>query len=207
MSVASNPIPDPKTILVVDDDLSVLTVIKCMLENGDYNLLLAHSAESALRMVERDDLTIDLMLIDVVMPDMGGFDLAQVTEMPEVHTKHGHVVVSDEIDGAEHRAVATEAHGQVETLGERLDGTGELRQTGDVGVDVRETHLVALRCEPRRCFARQARRVLVDVMQEKTDRGHDYAFDTAVNGAFFPNSISFHPLEPFAARFWMTYKF
>jgi len=77
MSVASNPIPDPKTILVVDDDLSVLTVIKCMLENGDYNLLLAHSAESALRMVERDDLTIDLMLIDVVMPDTSGVDLAE----------------------------------------------------------------------------------------------------------------------------------
>jgi len=77
MSVASNPIPDPKTILVVDDDLSVLTVIKCMLENGDYSLLLAHSAESAVRMVERDDLTIDLMLIDVVMPDTSGVDLAE----------------------------------------------------------------------------------------------------------------------------------
>ena len=31
----------PKTILVVDDDLSVLTVVKCMLEGSDYNVLLA----------------------------------------------------------------------------------------------------------------------------------------------------------------------
>src|SRR5260370_32161876 len=77
MLMASNPIPEPKTILVVDDDLSVLSVIKCMLECGDYSVLIAHSAESALRMAEREDLTIDLMLIDVLMPDVTGPDLAE----------------------------------------------------------------------------------------------------------------------------------
>ena len=60
----ANSEPDPKTILVVDDDLSVLSVIKCMLECGDYNVLMAHNAESALRMADREDLSIDLMLID-----------------------------------------------------------------------------------------------------------------------------------------------
>jgi two-component system cell cycle sensor histidine kinase/response regulator CckA len=65
----------PKTIVVVDDDLSVLTVVKCMLEGSDYNVLLANSAEVALRMAGRSDLTIDLMLIDVVMPDLSGPDL------------------------------------------------------------------------------------------------------------------------------------
>jgi two-component system cell cycle sensor histidine kinase/response regulator CckA len=68
---------DPKTILVVDDDLSVLTVIKCMLESSDYNVLLANNAEVAVRMAERDDLSIDLLLTDVVMPDVNGPDLAQ----------------------------------------------------------------------------------------------------------------------------------
>jgi len=52
-------------------------VIKCMLECGDYNVLMAHSAETALRMTERSDLTIDLMLIDVIMPDISGPDLAE----------------------------------------------------------------------------------------------------------------------------------
>ena len=77
LTTASNQVSDPKTILVVDDDLSVLSVIKCMLENGDYNLLMANSAKRALRMADRDDLTIDLMLIDVVMPDVSGPDLAE----------------------------------------------------------------------------------------------------------------------------------
>ena len=77
MITTFNVLPEPKTILVVDDDLSVLSVIKCMLECGEYNVLMAHSAETALRMVERDDLTIDLILLDVVMPDISGPDLAE----------------------------------------------------------------------------------------------------------------------------------
>jgi len=68
---------NPKTILVVDDDISVLTVVKCMLESSEYNVLLANDARVALRMAERDDLSIDLLLTDVVMPDVDGPDLAK----------------------------------------------------------------------------------------------------------------------------------
>src|SRR5690242_641974 len=69
---------EPKTVLVVDDDISVLGVIKVMLEGGgNYNVLLASSSESALRFVERDDLAIDLMLTDVMMPDTSGPELAE----------------------------------------------------------------------------------------------------------------------------------
>jgi DNA-binding NtrC family response regulator len=80
-------LPESKTILVVDDDLSVLSVIKCMLECGDYNVLIAHSAESAMRMAERDDLSIDLMLMDVVMPDITGPDLAERITALRPHLK------------------------------------------------------------------------------------------------------------------------
>lgn len=87
MYMNNNPEPVSKTILVVDDDLSVLSVIKCMLECGDYNVLIAHSAESALRMVERDDLAIDLMLIDVLMPEITGPDLAERIQAVRPHQK------------------------------------------------------------------------------------------------------------------------
>jgi two-component system cell cycle sensor histidine kinase/response regulator CckA len=78
---------DSKTILVVDDDLSVLGVIKVMLEGGNFNVLLAHSAESALRFVERTDLTIDLMLTDVVMPEISGPELADQALLIRPHLK------------------------------------------------------------------------------------------------------------------------
>jgi len=77
MLTSYDALPEARTILVVDDDLSVLSVIKCMLESGDYNVLIAPSAESAMRMAERQDLSIDLMLMDVMMPDVTGPELAE----------------------------------------------------------------------------------------------------------------------------------
>lgn len=75
--MALNQQPAPKTILVVDDEISVLTVVKCMLDRDDYNILLANSAEAALHIIERKDLLIDLMITDVVMPDINGRELAE----------------------------------------------------------------------------------------------------------------------------------
>ena len=66
----------PETILVVDDELSVLSAILCILER-DYTVMVASCAEVALRMVEHHDVAIDLMITDVVMPDMSGRELAE----------------------------------------------------------------------------------------------------------------------------------
>src|SRR6266852_9009780 len=69
--------PKPKAILVVDDDASVLTVVKCMLECADYTVLLANSAIVALRIAKDIETAIDLLITDVIMPDMQGPDLAE----------------------------------------------------------------------------------------------------------------------------------
>jgi DNA-binding NtrC family response regulator len=47
-----------------------------MLESDHYNVLIAHNAEGALRIAERDDLSFDLMLMDVRMPDISATELA-----------------------------------------------------------------------------------------------------------------------------------
>ena len=85
--MGSDQQPAPNTILVVDDELSVLTVVKCMLECEEYTVLLANSAETALRMIERKDLVIDLMITDVVMPDMNGRELAERALTVRPHLK------------------------------------------------------------------------------------------------------------------------
>jgi len=74
--------PKRKAILVVDDNFSVLTVIKSMLETDDYDVLTARSAEVAISIAERIGV-IDLVLMDVVMPDVNGPEL--VEKIPATH--------------------------------------------------------------------------------------------------------------------------
>ena len=77
MSTGSTQMSESKTVLVVDDEVAVLTVVSCMLQGGGYNVLLATNADAALRLATRESLAIDLALVDVAMPDMSGPDLAE----------------------------------------------------------------------------------------------------------------------------------
>lgn len=77
MQNASTSISGSINVLVVDDDVAVLTVIACMLRGGGYNVLLASDAASAVGLAERKSVAIDLALLDVVMPDVSGPDLAE----------------------------------------------------------------------------------------------------------------------------------
>jgi two-component system cell cycle sensor histidine kinase/response regulator CckA len=68
--------PVRKDILVVDDDLSVLTVIKAMLESSDYDVARARTADVAVSIAERKN-KLDLLLTDVVTLDVNGLNLAE----------------------------------------------------------------------------------------------------------------------------------
>jgi len=63
------------TILVADDEPSVLTICRSMLENLGYNMIEADNPLKALDLAARKE-RIDLLLTDVVMPDMSGKELA-----------------------------------------------------------------------------------------------------------------------------------
>ena len=63
------------TILLVEDEASILNLITKMLEHLGYSILSADSAEKALELAKKN--AINLLITDVVMPKVNGFDLAK----------------------------------------------------------------------------------------------------------------------------------
>lgn len=72
-------------ILVVDDEPAMLELVARMLSSRGYRVLVADSAKKALAMLENEK--IDLLLSDIVMPDMDGYQLAAVVNQMYPKTK------------------------------------------------------------------------------------------------------------------------
>ena len=68
----------PQTILVVEDDASILRLVQLILEDDGFEVLGACSANKALDVEEHFPRTIHLLLSDIMMPDMSGPELADV---------------------------------------------------------------------------------------------------------------------------------
>jgi len=69
--------PTSETILVVDDEPGVLELVKIILTRHGYRILEAESGPKALEICERRDVTVDLLLTDVMMPGMSGLELVR----------------------------------------------------------------------------------------------------------------------------------
>jgi two-component system, response regulator, stage 0 sporulation protein F len=61
-----------KTILVVDDDEAIRTLLQEELEDEGYKILIATNARDALKMVAAEPL--DLVILDIRMPGMDGLE-------------------------------------------------------------------------------------------------------------------------------------
>ncbi len=72
-----------ETILIVEDEPSILEVSARMLESLGYRVLTASSPKAALALAENSIHEIDIMLTDVVMPGMSGRDLAEKMKASE----------------------------------------------------------------------------------------------------------------------------
>jgi DNA-binding NtrC family response regulator len=66
-----------ETILVVDDDASVLKIVVAVLERANFRVLSADGGPQALQLASNTAETIGLLLSDVDMPQMSGPDLGQ----------------------------------------------------------------------------------------------------------------------------------
>lgn len=76
----TGPAPTPRvagTILVAEDEDAVRLLIRRVLERQGYTVLLARDGEEALRIAHESDTPPDVLLSDIVMPRLGGPELAR----------------------------------------------------------------------------------------------------------------------------------
>jgi CheY-like chemotaxis protein len=66
-----------ETILLVEDELGVRQLVCEMLQRLGYQILQAGSGAEALHLFEQHKGSIDLLITDVIMPQMSGRELAQ----------------------------------------------------------------------------------------------------------------------------------
>jgi len=73
-----------KTVLVADDEPSIVVSLEYLLEREGYRVLVARDGEEALAVVQAQ--RPDLILLDVMMPRMSGFDVCQrIRESSSAH--------------------------------------------------------------------------------------------------------------------------
>jgi len=73
------PVPEPRrmeTVLVVDDEAGIRALMRKILQKQGYDVLEASHGEEALHLAAQHAAPIHLLLTDVVMPRMGGRELA-----------------------------------------------------------------------------------------------------------------------------------
>lgn len=71
-----------KTILVVDDDPDVVTIVRGILNGGEYDVQCVHSGQEVLARLGEE--RPDLIILDIKMPEMDGFEvLKRLKAIPE----------------------------------------------------------------------------------------------------------------------------
>ncbi|MCZ7402185.1 MAG: response regulator [Candidatus Methanoperedens sp.] len=63
----------PKKVLVVDDEPDTLELVKLVLESAGFEAILVNNGMEALAKIDAGKL--DLVLLDIMMPDMDGWDV------------------------------------------------------------------------------------------------------------------------------------
>jgi len=62
-----------KRIMIVDNEPDIVDLTRTVLEIGGYEVVPAYSGEECLRLLDRE--RVDLVLLDIMMPGMSGWDV------------------------------------------------------------------------------------------------------------------------------------
>ena len=69
-----------KTIMVVDDNPDIITIIKTILEGKGYNVISASSGQELLNLLKNQKP--DLIILDIMMPEMDGLEVLTKRSSP-----------------------------------------------------------------------------------------------------------------------------
>ena len=91
-------IPDKiGTILIVDDESANLDIIDKILQQSNHKTFTAESGEEALKILKKESAKIDLILLDLIMPEVNGMDLLK-TLKDDNNTYHIPVIMLSALD-------------------------------------------------------------------------------------------------------------
>jgi CheY-like chemotaxis protein len=71
------PMEGSETILIVEDEEVILSLLKRTHEKLGYTVLVARDGEEALLVAEQHEGQIDMLITDIIMPKMDGYEVAE----------------------------------------------------------------------------------------------------------------------------------
>ena len=74
-----------KKIMVVDNEPDIVDLTRTVLEIGGYNVVPCYSGEECLRKLDKEQ--VDLVLLDIMMPGMSGWDVFNRIKKKNTNTK------------------------------------------------------------------------------------------------------------------------
>lgn len=74
----------PKRVLIIDDDYDLCEILSFNIEAQGYQVSVAHSAQEAVKL---NIASFDLLLLDVMMPGMSGFQLAKEVKEDYIYSQ------------------------------------------------------------------------------------------------------------------------
>lgn len=95
--------PEPRLILLIEDDREIATTLRTVLENAEYRVAHAPNGKEGKRLIA--ELQPDLVITDMMMPQLGGFPVLEYlqTVPPEDRPK---VIMITANEGGRHKAYA-----------------------------------------------------------------------------------------------------
>jgi PAS domain S-box-containing protein len=71
---------DKETVLIVEDEPNILQIIKDILESQGHTVFTAGNAEEAISIADQHGNQLDLLISDIVLPEMNGFQLGKLLQ-------------------------------------------------------------------------------------------------------------------------------